>query len=207
MCLSTCLLSTPARAAVERSPRTEAKDTNGDGVPDLWITYEGARPIRLERDLNGDGKPDLWITYSYIPAEPGQPDHKRAEIVVDRNHDGKPDYWRLEQEGVPVREWGDLNLDGRVDNWVWYVDGRKQWVVMDKNDDGLPDAWFYYGEHGEGAPGGTPGMSRPVAGEIDENFDGKPDRSFGTLPTPPTLEGTRPPFALPRSRKSPGSAP
>ena len=164
------LAARPAVAEPPPSPPvTEAKDTNGDGKPDLWITREGSRPVRLERDRNGDGQPDVWGVYTY-PAK----DQSRLVVVVDRNHDGRPDYWRLEVNHLPVREWGDLNFDGRVDTWTYYAPNSraKQWVVMDKNFDGKPDARFHYGADG----------TRPDAGEVDENFDGTPDRVFGTLP-------------------------
>jgi len=42
---------------------------------------------------------------------------------------------------------------------------------MDKNFDGRPDAWFYYGQEPGAAGGSGGGMERPVAGEVDENFD------------------------------------
>ena len=163
--------------------RVEAKDTDGDGTPDHWVTYEGPRPVRLERDRNGDGKPDVWATYTY-GASAGE---RRGETTVDRNFDGTPDYWRTEQNGRPVREWGDLNGDGAADHWTFYdAKGRKQWVVMDKNGDRRPDAWFLYGEPGAQVPV----MARPIAGEIDDDYDGKPDRTFGTLPTNrPTVDG------------------
>ena len=168
------------------TPTTEAKDTDGDGKPDLWITRVGNRPVRIERDRNGDGKPDVWGVYTY-PAK----DQSRLVVVVDRNHDGRPDYWRLEINHWPVREWGDLNFDGRVDSWTFYAPNSraKQWVVLDKNYDGRPDAWFHYGADG----------TRPDAGEVDEHFDGKP-RVFGTLPPdrptlddPPTVDLRRSP--------------
>ena len=45
----------------------EVRDTNGDGIPDLWIYYDTSRDgeivIKEERDLNGDGVVDLWTYY------------------------------------------------------------------------------------------------------------------------------------------------
>lgn len=166
---------------------TEVQDTNQDGRPDLWLTRDGTRPVRLERDRNGDGTPDVWGVYTY-PAQ----DQSQLAVTVDRNGDGRLDYWRLERNRVPVREWGDLNDDGRVDYWVTYApDSRaKQWAVMDKNGDGRPDAWFHYGADG----------TRPDAGERDEDFDGVMEKIFGTLPAerptldePPTVDVRRAP--------------
>lgn len=39
------------------------KDTDGDGLTDIWYHYENGRVKRIEEDRNKDGKPDLWETY------------------------------------------------------------------------------------------------------------------------------------------------
>ncbi len=140
-----------------------------------------APPVQT-RDTNGDGRPDVWMTSTA----------EHTEIAAARGHDGVVDYWRLVEHGHPRQEWVDRNHDGRVDAWGWFTDdGKKQWVALDKNFDGRPDAWFYYGAKGEGAPGAPgsaiSGIVRPVAGELDDDCDGKPDRTIGTMPkTRPT---------------------
>ncbi len=183
--------ATPALAAEAPAPHMTT-DSHG-------------RPVTLEKDRDGDGQVDLWATYTYTPTTPGQPDEKRAALAVDRNHDGLPDFWREERKNRPVREWGDLNDDGRVDTWIFYdAEGHKIWTVMDKNFDGRPDAWFYYGPKGQAVPG----LEKPVAGEIDEHFDGHP-KMFGELPkTRPTLADlTTPPPAVGPPPKPATSAP
>ena len=41
-----------------------AEDTNGDGRPDKWETYEHSAIASVEFDENFDGKPDRRLTYS-----------------------------------------------------------------------------------------------------------------------------------------------
>ena len=41
-----------------------AEDTNGDGKPDKWETYERGAIKTVEFDENGDGKPDRRLTYT-----------------------------------------------------------------------------------------------------------------------------------------------
>lgn len=168
----------PAGAA-EGPRHTEDRDSDGDGKPDLWITREGERVVLIQRDRNQDGVPDLRARYLY---ENGQ---KEGRVIGDRDFNRQPDYWRLDLQNRPVREWGDQNGDGEPDLWSFYgAEGRKVWMVLDKNGDGRPDAWLYYGPSGQGAPSaaGAAGPPRAVAGEVDEDCDGTPEKSFGALP-------------------------
>ena len=151
------------KIAFAAQERVEAVDTDKDGKPDEWRYYQGQELVRVERDLDHDGKPEVRIWMKN-----GKPE--RSE--VDRNGDGKPDLIRFFKDGKPERDQADLNLDGKPDAWIYYKDGVKDLMIMDKNFDGKPDAWFYYGQ------GGT----KLVAGKLDEKFDGKSYRTFGTLP-------------------------
>ena len=128
--------------------------------------------------------PTLFLPTLCPPTAAAEPPPAPREISVDRNKDGQPDYWRREVGGVPQQEWGDNNYDGRPDTWVFLApNGRRQWAVLDKNADGRPDYWFYYGAGGEGRqPQTTPGIINPLAGEMDEDFDGKPEKVFGDFP-------------------------
>ena len=153
------LQSLPAFAA----ETVEAVDTDKDGKPDEWRYSEGKELVRVERDRNHDGKPEIKI---WMKA--GKPE--RSE--VDRNGDGTPDLVRFLQEGKPLREQADLNFDGKLDAWSYYKEGVKDLMIMDRNYDGQPDAWFYYGQGG----------LKLIGGKVDEDFDGKIDRSFGAFP-------------------------
>ena len=145
--------------------RVEESDTDEDGKPDEWRFYEGKAdlPSRIERDRDGDGTREVVLTF-----QEGKP--VRSE--VDRNGDGKPDLVRWMKEGRMDREQGDMNFDGQPDAWAFYRDGFLDLRIMDKNYDGQPDAWFYYDRAG----------LKMIGGAVDEDFDGKVDRSFGSAP-------------------------
>ncbi len=159
----------PALAAEPPAGTVEEKDTNGDGKVDEWRTYDGHGMVRIQRDRDGDGKPEGTI---YLEA--GIP--VRAE--ADRNNDGKPDMIRFYEHGKPARESLDTNFDGKWDAWVYYVNGVKNLLIRDRNFDGKPDAWFYYDETG----------TRVVGTKSDENSDGVPDKSTGTVPEKETRQ-------------------
>lgn len=144
-------------------PRTEAKDTTQDGKPDEWRFYEEDKLIRIERDRDGDGKREVRVYFT---------EGKPSRSEVDRNSDGRPDLVRFMEQGRSVRDQADLNFDDRLDAWTYYKENLKDLMIMDKNYDGQPDAWFYYGQ------GGT----KLIGGRVDENFDGKADRTFGAIP-------------------------
>lgn len=159
-----CLFSSATLAFAQMpQPRVEEKDTTQDGRPDEWRFYEGDTLVRIERDRDGDGKREVWIYFK---------EGKPIRSEVDRNGDGKSDLIRFMENGRPVRDQADLNFDGKPDAWTFYKNGVKDLMIMDKNTDGRPDAWFYYGR------GGT----QLIGGRVDENFDGKIDRTFGAVP-------------------------
>lgn len=149
----------------------ETVDTDKDGKPDEWKHFEGKDLTRIERDRDHDGNREIKIWM-----KEGKPE--RSE--VDRNGDGTPDLVRFLKEGKPLREQADLNFDGKLDAWSYYKEGVKDFMIMDKNHDGQPDAWFYYGQGG----------LKLIGGRVDEDFDGKTDRSFGAFPQ----EETRKPW-------------
>jgi len=162
------LLLTVIVAVIPSSPvvaeeRVESKDTKGNGKPDEWRYYEGNTLVRIERDLKGDGRHSVKIYFDH-----GKP--IRSE--VDRNGDGKPDLIRFFKDGKPDREQADINFDGKWDSWVFYKNGVKDLMIMDKNHDGQPDAWFYYDQTG----------LKLIGGRVDENFDGKKIKTFGSVP-------------------------
>ena len=141
----------------------EAVDADKDGKPEEWRYSEGGVLVRVERDLDRDGKAEVRITF-----KEGKPEHSE----VDRNGDGKPDLVYFYETGKPARMQADLNFDGKPDAWSYYKEGVKDFMIMDKNYDGQPDAWFYYGQGG----------LKLIGGKVDEDFDGKTDRSFGAFP-------------------------
>ncbi len=161
--LVSCLLSPVSQLVFAAVERREPVDADKNGKPEEWKVYDGDTLVRIERDRDGDGTAEILIFL-----ENGKP--VRSE--VDRNKDGKPDVIRWTQDGKPFREQADLDFDGRADGWIFYKDGVKDLMIMDKNHDGRPDAWFYYGQGG----------LKLVGGRMDEDFDGKAERTWGTFP-------------------------
>lgn len=154
----------PRLIPVFAAETVEEVDTDKDGKPDEWKYYQANQLDRVERDRDHNGIREIKIWM-----KEGKPE--RSE--VDRNGDGTPDLVRFLQEGKPVREHADLNFDGKLDAWSYYREGGvKDFMILDKNHDGRPDAWFYYGQGG----------LRVAGGKVDEDFDGKTDRTFGAFP-------------------------
>ncbi len=159
-----------AGAEEEAAVRVEELDTDKDGRVDEWRHTEGNQVVRVERDRDGDGRREVQI---FLEAG------KVARSEVDRNNDGQPDLIRFFKEGRAEREQADLNFDGKLDAWAYFsAEGFKDFMIMDKNRDGRPDAWFYYGQAG----------TKLTGGRVDEDFDGKADRSFGAVPESETRQ-------------------
>jgi antitoxin component YwqK of YwqJK toxin-antitoxin module len=51
------------RYDAEENAVAAEKDSDGDGLADIWYYYENGHVKRVEQDRNKDGKPDLWETY------------------------------------------------------------------------------------------------------------------------------------------------
>lgn len=69
-------------------------DTNGNGVIDTKIFFEGGQPVRAERDLanrstKGQWQPDRWEYYA---------DGRTVRIGSDLDGDGKVDRWDRDEE-------------------------------------------------------------------------------------------------------------
>ncbi|MBI4525264.1 MAG: hypothetical protein HY695_15785 [Deltaproteobacteria bacterium] len=154
--------------APQSSPfkNVEIKDTNQDGVPDLWIYYHPSKPreiIRQEEDTNGDGRVDTWSTFrdgKLLRREvdtkgSGRPDthyyyddDRIAREERDENGDGLVSFRAIYQKGRLARVEKDLDRDGRTDLWIYYDPSKDQDLVLreerDLNGDGTVDVWSYY---------------------------------------------------------------
>ncbi len=90
---------------------------------------------------------------------------KAKEIKIDRNYDGVVD--RVEvynKKGVIIRVEADTNGDGKMDEWVFYKDGKATKGEKDANRDGKPDTFLTYDTKGA-----------IVKLEVDSDGDGKID--------------------------------
>ena len=116
----------------------EVRDVNKDGVPDLWIYYNPAKPaeiVRQEEDTNGDGQVDTWSTFK---------GGKLARREVDTNGDAAPDVLFVYEKEMIAREERDERGDGRLSYRAFYQNRRIMKVEKDTNNDGNMDVWIYY---------------------------------------------------------------
>jgi hypothetical protein len=146
----------------------EIRDVNGDGIPDLWIYYNPAKPgeiIRQEEDTNGDGKVDTWSYFNdgrLVRREvdtkgTGRPNtvyyyenDKIAREERDENGSGHVSFRAIYQNGHLAKVERDTHATGKIDLWVYYDTSKEGEVVSkeerDLNGDGAVDLWSYYEE-------------------------------------------------------------
>ncbi len=97
----------------------------------------------------------------------GEGDARHKTLVcreIDTNLDGIKDVVRtFNPKGEAMHEEADRDLDGRIDVWINFVDGRLAEEDVDTNTDGKPDVWKFY----------VDGQLQRI--RRDRNFDGKPD--------------------------------
>lgn len=122
-------------------------DRNKDGRLDTRAFMDGSRLIRIEIDRDADGEPDRWEFYATAPEAP-------QGTVIDRAEEaaapGRPITRREFYEGgALVRVEEDTDLDGRVDKWERYGDGRLASLDLDPSGVGHPTRRFVYGPGGE----------------------------------------------------------
>lgn len=116
----------------------EVRDTNGDGIPDLWIYYNPQKPgeiVRQEEAAKGNGTVDTW---SYFK------DGKLVRREVDTKNQGRPDTFYYYDNEKIAREERDETGRGRMTYRGFYENGRLAKVERDTTDHGRPDLWIYY---------------------------------------------------------------
>jgi antitoxin component YwqK of YwqJK toxin-antitoxin module len=79
----TGVLNLTWRYDAEENAVAAEKDTDGDGVTDIWYHYENGRIKKVEEDRNKDGKPDLWETYDAAQAVVCQSEDLDFDGTVD----------------------------------------------------------------------------------------------------------------------------
>ena len=100
-----------AAGPLDAAPRTEKKDTNGDGKTDAWLNFDAAGNLAVEAmdKSRRDGKPDAWVYY------------RRGAVYQkewDRNFDGKPDFRVLERDKKLLEKQYDDDFDGKFEKTV-----------------------------------------------------------------------------------------
>lgn len=156
-------LGKPPAAVAPSSPfkNVDVRDTNGDGIPDLWIYYNPRKPgeiIRQEEATKGDGRVDTWSTFK---------DGKLIRREVDTKGLGRPDTFFSYDGDKIAREERDETGQGRVTYRAIYEGGRLAKVEKDLSDQGRPDLWVYYDTAKE--------IETVVKEERDLNGDGVAD--------------------------------
>ncbi len=144
----------------------EIRDTNQDGIPDLWIYYNPIKPgeiVRQEEDTNGDGRVDTWSTFKegkLVRREVDTKGNGRPDTIYyyedgkisreerDENGDGRPSFRAVYQNGRLAKVEKDLDRDGKIDLWIYYDTTKEEETVLkeerDLNADGIVDLWSYY---------------------------------------------------------------
>jgi hypothetical protein len=116
----------------------EVRDLNKDGIPDLWIYYNPAKPgeiIRQEEDTSGDGRVDTWSAFK---------DGKLVRREVDTKGNGTPDIFYVYDKEVIAREERDEFRNGTRSYRASYQNGRLAKVEKDTQGDGKTDSVIYY---------------------------------------------------------------
>lgn len=117
-------------------------DRDGDGAPDTWAYMDGTRLMRIEIDRDADGNVDRWESYEAAPGSPSGTAIARAE---EANGEGvtitRREYYT---RGVIERVEEDTDLDGRIDKWETYADGRLTQVDLDLRGVGRPTRRMVY---------------------------------------------------------------
>ena len=139
----------------------EVKDTNGDGVPDLWVYYDPKNPgeiMRQEESTRGDGHVDTW---SYFK------NGKLTRRDFDSKGQGRPDTIYYYSGDQIVREDRDEHGNGQITYRASYDTGRLAKVERDTTGQGRTNLWRYYDPAQEG--------ELLLKEEQDLNGDGSPD--------------------------------
>ena len=136
-----------------------AKDRDGDGQPDQWVSESNGKKTRSAYDDDGDGRPDRTEFYDA--------DGKSiVRVEQDTDGDGTPDSWVLNENGKISQRRADSNHDGQVDSWTFYDEhGEIVRQAQDLDGDGTRDRAELF-EHGK--------IARRTE---DLDGDGQPDRT------------------------------
>ena len=173
-----------------------AKGAAGQKDPTAWPSddksmckWKGRTDVEVA-EISGTGslKPNIRRVFKLL----GDVEHQHKQLEcreIDTNLDGVKDIARFYNEkGEAAREDADTNFDGKIDQWVLFVDGKMAEIQIDTNNDGKPDVWKFYSEgnlirikRDKNHDGNVDTWEMYARGKlermgVDENFDGHVDR-------------------------------
>ncbi|MFQ5656908.1 MAG: hypothetical protein ACE5G5_05160 [Candidatus Methylomirabilales bacterium] len=170
--------SAAAATGVQASEDERSEEAEARRALDEQIATARERQRKLLEALQGTVAPpkttQAAVTLAKAPPPTIDPDGFRlvhegeglARKERDVNGDGKPDIIRTYDEtGTLVRQGEDSRLDGRLDTWTFYEEGRAVRKESDTNGDGGIDLWAFYDDTGD-----------LVRTEADTDRDGHRDR-------------------------------
>jgi hypothetical protein len=172
--LAGILAVTGAAVACGGSGAPKAKVASGVG----GTTNQTSWPSDDRSLCEYKGHPDLEVSETSGPGairpnvrrvfkDVGEAESRHKVLVcreVDTNLDGIKDVMRtFNAKGEALKENADTNYDGKLDDWVTFVNGRMSEEDVDTNFDGAADVWKYYKD------------GKLTRVKRDRNFDGKPD--------------------------------
>jgi hypothetical protein len=121
-----------------RGARLEA-DGNGDGRVDRWEYYRPDGQLdRLGTSSQGDGREDTWVVQR----------GNQMRVDISTRRDGVVDRHEFHENGVLVRAEQDIDLDGRIDQWQQFEQGRLRELLVDTERSGRPDRRLLYTANG-----------------------------------------------------------
>ncbi len=156
----------PSNSLTAPFKNVEVRDTNGDGIPDLWIYYNPLKPteiVRQEEATHGDGRVDTWSYFNngkLVRREVDTEGKGIADTVYyydndkiaredrDENGSGHVSFRAIYQNGRRAKVEEDTNGTGKTDHWIYYDTTKDGEMVLkeerDLNGDGTVDLWSYY---------------------------------------------------------------
>jgi hypothetical protein len=130
----------------QRAFENQVAGTNGPAKKDQHETYLSQLPQPVSAPAR---KPEDFVVAALTQRRPLSPvpaPFKNVEIK-DLNNDGVADLWIYYSPQKPaevLRQEESSKLDGRVDTWSYFKNGKLVRRDVDNNGHGRPDAVFYY---------------------------------------------------------------
>jgi len=112
------------------------RDTDNNGEPNVWETYEDNRMVEQKVDSDGDGIID-FITRFDTEEHP-------FSMSLDNDKNGVMETYRTYVSGELSEEMMDRDQDGRYETIVSFIDGVAVHQKTDMNSDGKYDTLRFF---------------------------------------------------------------